>query len=399
MRGFLTPDRLPRYFLFLWLSGLLIPYLYVLLLRYGPYVLLFVEKDIVIQFSLLFLSIQVVSTFISILLPFQDSFRYIAIFHNYICFFFFLIGYILQRYKNSFREELFRMLPIIYWFSVILSISSFTFFLLTFKPIYYKGILGLIFHVENKYTLVKLVYTGYGLGGIIPRVQIFGLYSNTAAIVMYIIYTLYLVSQNERRLYIKTGFIILSLISLATTGSRIVFLAFLLFSYFYLLEGRKTFFLSFLTIIFAFIIFSKQFHQFLSFMESLRESSNMTRIKIYQTSIELMMNYNFILGLGLKPKIPELLDFPVASHSSVIGYIVRSGIVGAVFVLSVYLLFIINLLTFILKKEYSRKEKYLVAICGLLLIYIFEDFDAYELTTFFTGILVATWRLKECLES
>jgi len=74
--------------------------------------------------------------------------------------------------------------------------------------------------------------------------------------------------------------------------------------------------------------------EFIEGVQSSRENSSNARMSIYTHSFETMMDVNPFTGLGLKPVLPYVTEFPLGSHSTFFGYIIKCGMLGfcAVFI-------------------------------------------------------------------
>ena len=108
-----------------------------------------------------------------------------------------------------------------------------------------------------------------------------------------------------------------------------------------------------------------------------------------------MLKTNPFTGLGIKPRIPEIVEqHPIGSHSTLLGYYVKCGVFYGTFVLIIY----IKLFYEYLKKMFNycfglslfNSKNFFFSNFFILIIIasLFEDFDAYELVPFLFGVVL-----------
>lgn len=122
------------------------------------------------------------------------------------------------------------------------------------------------------------------------------------------------------------------------------------------------------------ILFKQQCQELLDKLLNMRVYSNSTRMTIYKESVEAFWT-SPIIGCGIKNY--SSTGLPLGSHSSYIGFLYKTGILGTIFVLSGLLLKFINLI------QYIRGNNKVVQLYSifLLLMFIFavtEDLDGAD---------------------
>ena len=384
-------------FIITYLSGLLVPYLYLLFLKNMKFFFIKkIYKNKIILFLFFFLFIQLISTFLSVFSNYNsDMIRYIAIYHNYMNFLFLIFGIIwLQNSYNFIKYQFRESIRITYIFIIIVSILSFIYSLNTGNTVNYEGILSKITGVSNAYTQVNINSVGFLDNSIFPRTRLFGIYSNSAAVVIFIISIIYLI-EYVNSIKTKFIFIIITLIVLATTGSRITIISFIIWSYFYIHRSRKQLFISLFIIFIVILMFYNNILNIFSYINNLRDDSSNTRFHLYLVSLSLMINENILFGLGLKPKLELIKELPIGSHSTLIGYFVKNGIIGGLYFLIGYIFIIYKFILSLFSYHYTKKIYYKFAVFSLSIIFIFEDLDAYEFVAFLSGILIYFAYIKQ----
>lgn len=135
-------------------------------------------------------------------------------------------------------------------------------------------------------------------------------------------------------------------------------------------------------IIFKSLIFDK--------IESLymgRAQSNSMRFYIYKESIDMMLNKNPILGMGIKDLINGTI-YPYGSHSSYIGYFYKTGIIGGVLYTLSYVLCAVS----IIKRNNKSINDLVTNACliGIFIWMIFEDLDGENWAICYTMMIIGT---------
>lgn len=98
----------------------------------------------------------------------------------------------------------------------------------------------------------------------------------------------------------------------------------------------------------------------------MRENSNVRRFELYQLSISKAIDFNPILGCGIKVEYSH--NVPYGSHSTFVGLFYKLGFVGCL----ISTVFVYELIKSIIKTKNYNLFAYFIA---LLIIIIFEDMD------------------------
>ena len=110
-----------------------------------------------------------------------------------------------------------------------------------------------------------------------------------------------------------------------------------------------------------------------------------------------MAETNLIMGVGIKPYIHELTrggHYPLGSHSTLLGYFFKTGILGGTIILSAYIFTFFRYLVFNIKLFFTKKKYYMrsvlleTTLILALTISILEDFDSYEIIMLYFGFLI-----------
>lgn len=381
----------------LWLVGLYVVGLYFLFLQKLKGFLRFLVsyRSTFIAVWLVFLVVQLVSIFVSSRLEFFSVGRAIAIGHNLVVYLFVLFGYYCAIELNG-VQNIFKPLGSVFKALTILSIVAFVVSLVLQVSVGYPGLFSIL-GLSSNYTNVTFSTVNYFFGLAIPRTLVMGLYFNSAAILMFLFFILHYISQQEAP-HKNNYFVLYTLlfVGVMTTGSRITVIMVLALVPIFFVRNVNGLIIASLIILFFIILVAPIVPIITDALLAGREGSNTTRLSIYTESLQLMLENNFLLGIGIKPYIPEISrEYPVGSHSSAIGYIVKNGVLGAIFVLCLYAYvfsnFVIYFLSVILRKLPFDKGRLItkLAIALLFIIYLLEDFDAYEPIAFYTGALFA----------
>lgn len=373
-----------------YLSGLIFPYYLVLYLFSLIKIRL---RDPYFLFFLAFLCIQLLSLSISVFYSFFSVERGLASFHNIFVFTFLIAGYNAMSNKyisNQIRQNIHYFFYAITFIILLSSIYSF----LTEKGVAYGGVLSFI--ARNKYTVVRFNELYWNFFPNFPRTSVYAIYPNATGLIVISTFILTYTFKEKKSLTEKSLLCLLFIFGVLMTGSRlqlVLGIGILLT----LLISNKSWLIFVATLLPVIAILSINIFLFLY---TLREGSNNARSNIYLGSLSLMLEVNPIFGLGVKPYMPDYLGvpYPVGSHSSLLGYFVKNGLVGGLFVLSGYIYlfatFFHYLFKLLLTKATLHKKKFLIAVgtLALLLSSLFEDFDAFEPIMYFFGIILYLYR-------
>lgn len=133
--------------------------------------------------------------------------------------------------------------------------------------------------------------------------------------------------------------------------------------------------------VFCLFLMPNIYNFFVNILNS-RIGSNNMRAYIYITSINTTIDKNFLFGCGVKFMIG---DYPLGSHSSIIGAFYKTGFVGFFIFVLIYSYLFIYSFKLIIKKRYEA-----ITIIVILLFMIFEDIDGTNwMLPYFLFLLVS----------
>lgn len=101
-----------------------------------------------------------------------------------------------------------------------------------------------------------------------------------------------------------------------------------------------------------------------------REGSNDSRTFLMQESIKVALENSPIIGLGIKDR--SVLGYPLGSHSTFVGFIYKTGIVG--FIIGSLIFLVINL-KLIFLKDMVYKTILKVSLLLMSILFVVEDID------------------------
>ena len=143
-------------------------------------------------------------------------------------------------------------------------------------------------------------------------------------------------------------------------------------------------------IIFSLLIAFRLEELWTSFINVLssREGSNNTRIRVYLMSLSLVFDKSPIIGMGIKYMVD---DIPLGSHSTYIGFIYKSGVVGTIFAIVGF----ISIFCKLIRRYKSNRnclQLYLIFIFILfLLMFSLEDIDGADWLIIYFFIIMAIY--------
>ena len=369
-----------------WFLGAGIPFLYLyFFINFSSLVNLYRKSHVVIWLFLVFFFYQLATTFHAVFNMHIDPIRVVAIFHNYVVFLFVILGISLCK-KREFQEYVRGRILRYAVFFMLISIL-FYFFAVYFSSgtISYNGV------IER----VTIVSPGYTFGDTIPRLSIFGTFYNTTAIASVSIFGIYLIARAQSDSILTRVLLwLMSLIVCALTGSRIcVFAVLVLFPFMFRLNRFYLLFLFFSFLGALYFVFK---YDFVDLVLNARSGSTGMRAFIYSLSIDTVMDRSPIFGMGHKPYVQEIPDYPLGSHSSLVGYFFKNGFVGLFFVLSFYFFLMISTIMRFFRLIVSSKHvganelsfKSSLVLLLVSVVFLFEDLDAFELNALLFGFIV-----------
>ena len=108
---------------------------------------------------------------------------------------------------------------------------------------------------------------------------------------------------------------------------------------------------------------------------AMREGSNSTRMEIYRESMECFLK-NPLIGCGIK-EIGRM-GYPLGSHSSYLGFLYKTGILGALAAVAALIKQASLLLKRLLRSRQAQNAVCLLFVLLMLGYYIFEDIDGCD---------------------
>jgi len=368
----------------IWVMGLTPVYSIALI----PLIIILIQRlpnNMVVLGLLFFGLIQILSSTIALLGPFQDPYRFAAIFHNIYLYFILVFGTVLvYRYglQSIFNEKILCYLIIA--------------FAITGGLVFYYSLViaGTEISIPGILERSRLTRNDFLFESKIPRLSLFGDYVNTTAMLSLFMFTIAILIKK------KSGFILslivfISSISIAImAGSRVTVVAIALLLPLALTQKPKN--LAFIMAIVAvggvLIIQATPLMELIEGVQSSRENSSNTRFMIYQHSLQMTLEVNPFTGLGIKPVLPYIIDFPLGSHSTFFGYVIKCGALGLAFVIMYFTWLLIKTLLYTYSTLSGKSTlKILLGFYILLIITMvlcFEDIDAYALNAFLCGMIL-----------
>jgi len=327
----------------------------------------------------------------------------------------FIILVIINSYKLKTRSLLKIVKPLIY----ILIISSFISIIGLFlfyngtqnfsviSPVYnyFPGFLKSGSEIIKDTLTIQVVRSDYNIIGTTPRSGGLYEYPNAFAIGIISILPLILNKNIIRISLFRNVAFIFAIISLVISGSRstIIGLFLSLFILFYLqmfIGWRPNIFRSLflsiglIVVLYLFIVSVSYMFEILSLF---RPGS--TRLNVFeQTLSNYISNNKYLFGIGFKPRT-DLLNHPIGSHSTFLGVLMKTGLLG----FSYFILFIINIISKIVTTIKSFKyyndvsPVFFHSVCMLTSIIwmVVEDIDAPPLAAFSYFISLGIFMMPE----
>lgn len=107
-----------------------------------------------------------------------------------------------------------------------------------------------------------------------------------------------------------------------------------------------------------------------------RSASNTTRLLLYKETFNKFLDSTWLLGAGIKIYIPEIPNIPIGSHSTYLGALYKTGVIGALGL--IIFLFMVLRFLYINGKRKIISGTYFVSYLGLSLMCILEDLDGAD---------------------
>lgn len=213
----------------------------------------------------------------------------------------------------------------------------------------------------------------------------------------YPLYLLYVIDfGNFRKRLVKIFLIIIGLLPIITTFSRSGYLIILTYlfviSIYYLYKKMNTkMFLAATFFTFSIVIpiifytnFSNDILTILQELLNAREGSNNSRSYLMLESIRVTITNSPLIGMGVK--VTSLLGYPLGSHSTLLGFFYKTGIIGLITGSIIFLIINLKLLF-----SGGNLDKKIMKISLLIIspFFIVEDIDGSNWLIIFYFLLVA----------
>ena len=339
------------------------------------------RRDLVIIYFAFGFLIQIISISYSVFLDVYQFMRMIGMVHNLIVYLLIVCGVV---YSYSFRMD-----------------DLISFF--TKTSILLASLVVLVFFVhllsgqENAYSLpwgnVVFSRAGYILGFTYPRVSIFAPYVNALGLMAVIIYGIVSLSYISGYITLKKTFVIgVAMFFVAVmAGSRTGVLIIAVLFYMNIAYKMKIVGLILSVLVISTLLVFSYYNDLISLLLEARAGSTDTRLALYLFSLDLVLEYSPVVGLGQKPFIQ--FSIPIGSHSTYIGYVVKNGLLGLIFVVFGFAFIFIDLLLSIIRGCSYRVYTSIVILLVMASL-MTEDIDAFELNALLFGILVGLYFIE-----
>ncbi|MNZ77697.1 O-Antigen ligase [compost metagenome] len=368
-----------------WFLGLGIVIMYVYFAKKSKYLITDISKSNKITLSLiLFFLLQLLSTLIASTRTEIPTIRLIGILHNYFVFLFFTLGFSLGSREKQFNTIASQAKKLLIIFAAISVSASLYSNLISKSEISYNTPFGDVY----------LSFRAFISSGFFSRTSIFADYYNGSAILALALLFLHTSisikspeKQNQLTLEKLLPWAACLFVSI-TTGSRTVTVMLAVFAIFMLYPKapKKAALISLILGLSASFIILPAVHELIN----MRGDSNETRFLIYSVSLQHMINDNPFFGIGYKP-LTDDFKYPIGSHSTYIGYLVKNGIFIGLIPIMLYLYIFLSTMNSAL---YSSKKnlqsgsfiKKLMLLIMLSILWL-EDLDYIETNALLIGML------------
>lgn len=382
-----------RFFPLSWLLGLIIPFIYSLLIFNLGHLqkLLTKKKDSIIAILVVLLLFQILSVIPSFFYKFFSFERLIAVIHNISAFSFIILGYAIM-YDSTIKTYLSKIIYKLFFITCLWIFIGSMYSLITLESLEIVTIPKLI-GIDSIFVRAKFNSMAWHFTNNFPRSRVLATYPNGTGLILMLFYFLFSYYNFSKSTKFKLSSHLIFILCVFATGSRLYLVFSLCIAILSFIDNKKKLFYSLIFALPFFFIFAVPLIEDLFFKT--RFQSNQQRLEIYFDSINLMLKTNPFTGLGIKPRIPEIVEqHPIGSHSTLLGYYVKCGVFYGTFVLIIY----IKLFYEYLKKMFNycfglslfnKKNFYFSNFFIMIIIAsLFEDFDAYELVPFLFGIVL-----------
>ena len=357
------------------------------------------EKDIFFVIFVILGLLQIIPLLLSPRFSFFTIERFISGARNVSNFFLIIGGYLLcknDRFYFFFKKQI-GSLFLMFVFTIL---SAFFLGILFNKDLIFETLPSLIFDIS--WFKVNIERIGWIGNMEFPRVMVFSAYPNGIAIILFCSFILFRIFQDQKFKLKFHLYYVLFLLSLIATGSRIVLFCSISLYLIELINKQTKIFRQILILIslLVLILFNKEIIDLIKSIWYSRRGSTNARFMLYYDSIKLTIDKAPFLGLGIKPKLDYIAkgELPIGSHSNLIGYFVKTGIIGFPFFLIVFCYFIFNPVYVFIKSSLKKARIgvfdnfTLISTSFLFIILLFEDIDASEINCFLTGIIIYAYK-------
>lgn len=392
-----------KYPYLIWLLGFLMPVLYLAyLLNLNRLFQQFKKVNYTIFLFLCFTLVQLLSAMLAVNYDFFSIERLLAILHNIVAFTFIFLGYSYMKDEklNSYIKKYSRG---VYLFTFLIILFATIFSLYFKKELIFPSFFS-IAGIYNKFTEVKLNALDWYMFSNFPRTQVLGIYPNSTGLLFIFLYVIVIsLNYNEITMRKKMTMTVMLFLVCFLTGSRTYWL--LSSSFFLLLFIRNKSRLSLISFFTPFILFAALIA--VEYLLTLRPGSNDARTMIYEGSFNLMIETNPILGIGIKPRLPEVIGvpFPLGSHSTIWGYIIKCGIVGALFMLIFigipFFRYVEMMILQLFSKNKFNEQKFFILNSVVIVIIALgmEDLDAFEILPLYFGVILWIYDNRNAIQN
>ena len=326
--------------------------------------------DSLSYFMIAFISIYLFSIIVNFVGNSYELERIFATINTFSIWVFSLFFYLIYKSIPIDFEKIKKVSFINYCFLIILWFCSIIFYLITKLP---------KFEIYNR----ELYYTEWF--GNMPVIRFVGFMDYPNLIIMFFMffYPLFFsyLKYFENKI-LKTTIMIIGLFPILSSFSRsgyVIISTYLLIIsiYFIYRKMNRNLFaamsLFVLSVVILMIFYTNVYNGAVSVFQELlnaREGSNDSRIYLMAQSIRVTLVESPIIGMGIK--ITSLIGYPLGSHSTYVGLFYKTGIVGIIFGLLIFIIITLNILFIRVNIDKTILK---ISILIMPLLFIFEDID------------------------
>lgn len=142
----------------------------------------------------------------------------------------------------------------------------------------------------------------------------------------------------------------------------------------------------------AFLVFMVMFFDFsvLDGAYSARSNSSENRVAMYIYGIESLSGHEWLFGKGVKERL-SYFKFPIGSHSTLIGALIKAGLIGLIFLTTFILLLVVRSFLGALQRGFSDvpANVFFIVMFYMAGWMLFEDLDSPQFVMFLFALIVA----------